>query len=139
MVTVVTVVRPEIRESRRFATRRELRVVTSTDAGSAETVYRMTSIEATARLNLKVVTWRRERAYVTLRDDNAVVVLDTRSRLVFATIPVGRGPVHLIAGPDGRQVYVANQGAETGRIAGVSVIDARRSAVRSTSASCKVL
>ena len=46
------------------------------------------------------------RAYVTLRDDNAVAVLDTRTRRVVATIPVGRGPIQLIASPDGRHVYV---------------------------------
>lgn len=66
-----------------------------------------------------------DRVYVSLRDDNAVAVIDTRTRRVLTTIPVGRSPIQLFATPDGRFVYVANQGTEAAPDNTVSIIDTR--------------
>ena len=56
-------------------------------------------------------------------------MIDTRTRRVIATIPVGRSPIQLFATPDGRFVYVANQGTEARPDSTVSVIDTQRNAV----------
>src|SRR6266404_3812048 len=47
-------------------------------------------------------------AYVTNKHSNAVSVIDTRTNLVVATIPVGQSPSDVAVTPDGGLVYVAN-------------------------------
>jgi YVTN family beta-propeller protein len=51
---------------------------------------------------------------------------------VIARIGVGRSPIQVHATPDGRFVYVANQGTETEPDNTVSVIDFARGAVAKT-------
>jgi YVTN family beta-propeller protein len=58
------------------------------------------------------------KAYVGLFKDNAVAVLDTRTRQVLRTIPVPAGPHGLVITPDGAKVFVSSDGAST-----VTVID----------------
>ena len=50
---------------------------------------------------------------VSLRDDDAVAVVDTQTRRQITAIPVGRSPIQLFASPDGRRVFIANTFAET--------------------------
>ena len=50
-------------------------------------------------------------------------VIDTASRTVLGTIAVGRGPIQVHATPDGRHVYVANQGTEAEPADTVSLIE----------------
>ena len=45
------------------------------------------------------------RAYVTNTNDNTVSVIDTATRLVTATIPVGLGPAGVAVTPNGRFAY----------------------------------
>lgn len=63
------------------------------------------------------------RAYVSLRDENSVAVIDTAQRNRIASIAVGRNPIQVFVTPDGRYVYVANQGSEANPDSTVSVID----------------
>ena len=35
------------------------------------------------------------RVYVSLRDDNAVAVMDTHTRRLITTVPVGRSPIQV--------------------------------------------
>ena len=69
---------------------------------------------------------------MSLRDENGVAVIDAATRQRIATIPVGSSSIQLFATPDGRFVYVANQGTETTPDSTVSVIDTRRNAVVET-------
>jgi YVTN family beta-propeller protein len=69
------------------------------------------------------------RAYVTVYDaagrtGDSVVVLDTQTRAVTATIPTERYPYGVAVAPDGRRVYVTNHDANL-----VSVIDTASNAV----------
>src|SRR5690242_3568380 len=68
-------------------------------------------------------------AYVTNKHSNAVSVIDTRTNLVVATIPVGQSPSDVVAAPDGRLVYVTN-GSD--RSNSVSVIDTATNKVTAT-------
>ena len=65
-------------------------------------------------------------AYITT-DSGNVVVLDTRSHAVIATIPVGTGQHHLAVTPDGGRVYVVSLDSDN-----VSVIDATTNQVIGT-------
>ena len=58
------------------------------------------------------------KAYVALVADNEVAVIATRTRQVLGYIPGILGPHDLVASPDGRTVYVGNDGVPV-----VSVID----------------
>ena len=53
-------------------------------------------------------------------------------REVTAHIPVGRGPIQLHATPDGRFVFVANQGSESAPDNRVSVVEVATSSVIAT-------
>ncbi|MBI3799016.1 MAG: YncE family protein [Deltaproteobacteria bacterium] len=57
-------------------------------------------------------------AYISSLFGNTVSVVDTATNTVVATVPVGGGPKGVAVTPDGKRVYVANQGSGT-----VSVID----------------
>ena len=70
--------------------------------------------------------------YVTLRDENAVAVVDTRTRPVIARVPVGRNPIQLRATPNGRLVFVANQGTEARADSTVSVLATEGNVVAAT-------
>lgn len=61
--------------------------------------------------------------------ENAVAVVDTRTRKLVKKIPVGHAPIQLMATPDGRFVYVANQGSGAQRDSTVSAIDVTRDSV----------
>lgn len=63
------------------------------------------------------------RAYVSLRDENKVAVIDTVLRKKVAAVAVGRNPIQLYITPDGHYVYVANQGTEADPDNSVSAID----------------
>lgn len=66
-------------------------------------------------------------AYVANFDDDTVSVIDTRTKTVITTIPVGDAPTGVAITPDGRRVYVTNAGDDT-----VSVINTKLNAVIST-------
>jgi YVTN family beta-propeller protein len=72
------------------------------------------------------------RAYVSLRDENRVAVVDTTTRRTIRHIGVGRNPIQLHATPDGRFVYVANQGTTAVPADTVSVIDVAQGVVVDT-------
>ena len=63
------------------------------------------------------------RVYISLRDENSVAIVDTTSRTKIGTVAVGRGPIQVHATPDGRSVYVANQGSDAEPADTVSVIE----------------
>ena len=79
-----------------------------------------------------VVGARCDRDYVSNADDNAVAVVDTRTRRFITTVPVGRSPNQVSATPDGNFMYVVNQGAQQEPDNTVSVIDIRLNAVVQT-------
>ena len=58
--------------------------------------------------------------------------VDTASRTLVQTIEVGRNPIQVHATPDGRFVYVANQGTASEPDDTVSVIDVARGEVIET-------
>jgi YVTN family beta-propeller protein len=69
------------------------------------------------------------RAYVSVHDEvrgapNSVVLLDTQTRAVIATIPAEAYPFALAISPNGRQVYVPNHDANL-----ITVIDTTTNAV----------
>ena len=66
-------------------------------------------------------------AYVTHGDHNTVLVIDTATGAVSATIPVGNGAFEVAITPDGKHVYVTTGGDGT-----VSVIDTATGAVSAT-------
>jgi YVTN family beta-propeller protein len=66
-------------------------------------------------------------AYVANNGDGTVSVIDTATRKLVATIPVGRGGDGVAVTPDGKRAYVANSGSNT-----VSVIDAASNKVVGT-------
>src|ERR1700733_2257012 len=66
-------------------------------------------------------------AYVTNTQSNSVSVIDTTTRTVTATIPVGADPIAAAVSPDGSTVYVANEGGNS-----VSVINAATDTVTAT-------
>ncbi|MCK3780955.1 YncE family protein [Ensifer sesbaniae] len=61
--------------------------------------------------------------YVSLRDENEVAIIDTKSRKVVSRIAVGAGPIQVHATPDKRLLLVANQGTEAVPGDTVSIID----------------
>lgn len=74
-----------------------------------------------------------KRAYVTARNSNDLLVLDTEKALlrpdeaIVATVPVGNKPVALAVSPSGKVIYVVNRSGNS-----VSVVDAATSAVLAT-------
>ena len=66
-------------------------------------------------------------AYVTHGDHNTVLVIDTATGVVSATIPVGAVAFEVAITPDGKHVYVTTGGDGT-----VSVIDTATGAVSAT-------
>lgn len=97
-----------------------------TDAASA-------SVVAVSRVPAHVIVGARcDRAYVSNADDNAVALVEMRTRRLIATIPVGRSPVQVFATLGGNFMYVAKQGAEQAPDNTVSVIDTRLNAVVQT-------
>ncbi|MCK5711042.1 MAG: beta-propeller fold lactonase family protein [Deltaproteobacteria bacterium] len=57
-------------------------------------------------------------AYITLRKNNSVSVIDTLNNTETTTIPVGDEPVNITVSPDGSRAYVTNNGDDN-----VSVIN----------------
>src|SRR5262249_25544096 len=66
-------------------------------------------------------------AYVTNFGSNTVLVIDTATNTVVATVPVGRFPRGVAITPDGTHAYVANEFSFT-----VSVIDTATNTVVAT-------
>jgi YVTN family beta-propeller protein len=58
------------------------------------------------------------KAYVTMRNDSEVAVIDTATNTVEGTIPVGVTPLGIDISPDGSRLCVANKDANT-----ISIID----------------
>ena len=71
-------------------------------------------------------------AYITNSSASSVSVINTDTKLVVATIPVGVGPVNPTFTPDGKFVYVANTGSKT-----ISVIDTKTHEVKTIQAGGK--
>jgi YVTN family beta-propeller protein len=63
-------------------------------------------------------------------EGSTVSVIDTATNTVVATVTVGSGPIGVAVTPDGKQVYVTNQGS--GHSNTVSVIDAATNTVVAT-------
>ena len=55
----------------------------------------------------------RPRMYATLATANSVVVFDTETLGVLATIPIGSNPIGLAIARDGSKLYVANNNSTT--------------------------
>lgn len=83
-------------------------------------------------LNEETHSSNRTRAYVSLRDENKVAVIDTVLRKKIAAVAVGRNPIQVFITPDGRYIYVANQGTEADPDNSVSVIDTTSNTVVAT-------
>jgi YVTN family beta-propeller protein len=66
-------------------------------------------------------------AYVVNNNSNSVSVIDTASKIVTATIPVGNGPVGIAFSPDGAKAYVTNDDDGT-----ISVINTATNSVTAT-------
>jgi YVTN family beta-propeller protein len=60
-----------------------------------------------------VATTEAAQAYVVLSSLNSVGVINTSLNTLVATIPVGNNPVAMAETPDGKKLYVANQGDST--------------------------
>jgi len=58
--------------------------------------------------------------YVTAKDSNAVIAIDTLTKNILKKIDVGQGPIGLASDPHGQYVYVANSYSNN-----ISVIDTR--------------
>lgn len=71
--------------------------------------------------------WATQYAYVTNPGSNTVSVMDTTSKIIVATIPVGEHPAGMAITPDGTFAYVANFYSHT-----VSVIDMASNVVSTT-------
>jgi YVTN family beta-propeller protein len=65
--------------------------------------------------------------YVTAKDSNAVIVIDTLTKSIIKKIDVGQGPIGLASDPQGQYVYVANSYSNT-----ISVIDTRNNELVNT-------
>lgn len=63
-------------------------------------------------------------AYVSLRDENAVAVLNVATRKATGKVKVGPGPIQVVVTPDNRFVLVANQGTKGRPGNTLSVVDA---------------
>ncbi|MBL0057141.1 MAG: beta-propeller fold lactonase family protein [Chitinophagaceae bacterium] len=66
-------------------------------------------------------------AYIANRNSNNVVVINTATNLVVATVAVGANPWGVSVSPDGNQVYVANQNSNN-----ISVINTTTNTVVAT-------
>ncbi len=62
----------------------------------------------------------RNRIYATDLTSNSVIVIDTTTLKVIATIPIGSGPVNMAISRDGNTLYVANSGST---MAAIGVLD----------------
>jgi len=58
--------------------------------------------------------------YVTAKDSNAVIAIDTLTKNILKKIDVGQGPIGLVSDPHGQYIYVANSYSNN-----ISVIDTR--------------
>jgi YVTN family beta-propeller protein len=63
---------------------------------------------------------RRPRVYATEPASNSIVVIDTTTLSITATVPVGPSPLGLAVSADGTKLWVANSGSTTN---GITVID----------------
>ncbi len=77
-----------------------------------------TSLIAMGQLNHSSAAGAAPKAYVGLFKDNAVGVIDTGSNKMISSIPIPKGPHGMEISPDGKFVYVSNEGSSV-----VSVID----------------
>ncbi len=89
-------------------------------ATSTNTVEGGTGFDLMGRSGPKevAVTPDGKHAYLPNTYFNTVIVIDTATNTVAATIPVGNGPFGVAISPDGKRAYVTNSGDDT-----VSVID----------------
>ena len=71
----------------------------------------------------------RTRIYAADPTSNSVIVIDTTTLQVVATIPIGSDPVDMAISPDGNTVYVATHGST---LAAVGVVDLNTLAIRAT-------
>ena len=71
----------------------------------------------------------RTRVYITDTASNSVVVIDTTTLKVTATVPVGSDPVDMAISPDGNTLFVANGGST---LAAIALLDLNTLAVRTT-------
>ena len=54
-----------------------------------------------------------QRLYAALGILNTVAVIDARSDKLITVVPVGLAPYRVVAGPNGKTLYVANRGGRT--------------------------
>ncbi len=71
----------------------------------------------------------RTRVYATDTASNSVVIIDTTTLKVIATIPIGSDPVDMAISPDGNTLYVANGGST---LSAIAVLDLNTLTVRAT-------
>ena len=71
----------------------------------------------------------RARVYITDTTSNSVVVIDTTTLKVVATVGTGSRPVDMAVSPDGNTLYVANNGST---LSAISLLDLNTLAVRGT-------
>ena len=71
----------------------------------------------------------RPRVYVTDTASNSVVVIDTTTLTVSATVPTGSNPVSMAISPDGNTLYVANGGST---LSAIALLDLNALTVRGT-------
>ena len=69
-------------------------------------------------------SWAASRAYITNQGSDNVSVIDTGSRAVIATIPVGKGPVGVAVSAKLNRVYISSVDGQS-----VSVIDSNTNKV----------
>jgi YVTN family beta-propeller protein len=82
------------------------------------TTYQVTSIPTPGLARRLCISPAGDRVYVTNNKGDSVSAIDTATKQVIATIPVGQGPEGIGITPNGEEVYATNQGDGT-----VSVID----------------
>ena len=82
------------------------------------TTYQVTNIPTAAGSRRLCISSAGDRVYVANDKGNSVSAIDTATKQVIATIPVGRGPLGIGVTPNGEEVYATNQGTGT-----VSVIN----------------
>jgi YVTN family beta-propeller protein len=86
------------------------------------TLTSVTTIAAGTFPNYAAVRGDQAFAYVTIRDNNSVSVIDTVSQTIVQTVATGASPYGVAVGPDGLTVYVANNNANTVSVYAASLL-----------------
>ncbi|MDN3582608.1 gliding motility-associated C-terminal domain-containing protein [Mucilaginibacter flavus] len=81
-----------------------------------------------------VITPDGSKVYVTCQQSNTVVVIDTKTNAVTATIPVAAAPANILISPDGTQVFVSHVNDDK-----ITAINTSNNAVTRFSAGDKVV